>query len=171
MENWPSTPYMYALSTSAPSARNHISVACKTVLRLCSRRITMILRLKIFNARNAWWNKWATDRKFARSTATIILTGSAWGAAQWLYSSAPAVQWLSALLATMMPWQDVTTSHQHAQVVTAALSESLNTPSLALQLMLASHWVAACADQKRLLLFKRITKQAPVSLLKIVKIW
>ena len=103
-ENWTSSPYINAHSTSALSATKYILEACKTVPRRWKQRMPKSLRKTNSYVRNAGSKISVMGKKFARSTASNISIGSVWGAVLWLSSFVAEVNTLSALLVIMMPW-------------------------------------------------------------------
>ena len=166
-----SLPCINAHSTSAPSAMKYISAACKTVLRLWKLRIPKSQRLTNSYVRNAGFKIWATGKRFARSTAWSISTGSVWGAARWPSSFAMVEKLRSALLATMMLWTEWMKFIITVQAATAAHLEYQNIRKLVLIPILVSPWAAVYADQKMLLRFKLTTKRVPASISKYGMIW
>ena len=172
MENWLSSPYTNVHSTNASNVNNPTSAVCKTVPKPCNLRILTSSDPRTFYAKTVVWRNWGTDQRCVRSTVTSLSTSSACIAAPWQCSSAQVVLILSALPATMTPWQETSVLRHNARVAINAHLDYIDTLLLVITQSIPDfRWVAVYADQKSLLWFRIMTRQASASITRCVEIW
>ena len=152
MENWRTSPYTNAHSTSASNASSPTMAGCKIVPKPCNLRTLTNSDPRTFYAKTVVCASQVTDRRCVRSMATNLSTSNACTAALWQCSFALEAPIPSAHLAIMTPWQETSMLRLSVRVVTDAHWDCINTLLLVItRAILNFRWVAVYVDQKSLL--------------------